>query len=149
MKGIQVRPGFDPLRFRPLFYAAAGWNLVAAGVALAAPAFHAEAFFGSGAALASPEAALNSRIMWVSIGLLGFGYWLVARNPRKNHGLVLVAAMGKTCVAALWIAAFAQNTVGSLALAGAVGDLAFAGLFFRFLVAAQRAPDPGGVQSLG
>jgi len=41
------------------------------------------------------------------------------------------------------------DTTGSLALAGAVGDLAFAGLFFRFLVAARRAPDPGGGQTLG
>ena len=56
--------------------------------------------------------------------------------------------MGKTCVAALWIAAFAQNTVGFLALAGAVGDLAFAGLFFRFLVAARRARDQGGARTL-
>jgi len=130
---------FDPLRYRPLFYAAAGWNVIAARVALAAPVFHAEAFFVLEGALASPEAALNTRIMWVTVGLLGFGYWLVARDPRKNHGLVLVAALGKTCVALLWIAAFAQGTVGLLGLAGALGDLVFAALFFRFLLAFRTA----------
>ena len=143
MNETRTQPDFDPLRSRPLFYTAAAWNLVAAGVALAAPTFHAEIFFVSGAALASPEAALNTRIMWVSVGLLGFGYWLVARDPRKNHGLVLVAALGKTCVAFLWIAAFAQNTVGILALVGALGDLVFAALFLRFLVAARRLHTSG------
>ena len=63
----------------------------------------------------------------------------VARDPRKNHGLVLVAALGKTCVALLWIAAFAQGTVGLLGLAGALGDLVFAALFFRFLLAFRTA----------
>lgn len=133
---------FDPARFRPLFYVAALWNLAAAGVALWDPAYHARVFFGSDQGLASPEAAMNTQILWVSIAFFGIGYWIVARDPSKNHGLVLIAALGKTYTAILWLSSFLMGTVTSFALLGAAGDLIFAGFFAYFLLRTHGSNDP-------
>jgi len=127
---------FDPTRFRPLFYIAALWNLAAAGVALWAPAYHARVFFGSDRGLASPDAAMNTNILWVSVALFGIGYWLVARDPNKNHGLILIAALGKAYTAILWFSGFLFGTVTSFALLGAAGDIIFATFFAYFLLQA-------------
>ena len=129
---------FDPRRFATLFYLAAFWNLSAATVALFAPEYHAQSFFGSSASLSDPISALDTQIMWVSVAFFGVGYWIVARDPGKNHGLVLVAALGKTFVGIRWFVAYVEGLVTPLALVGAIGDLIFAGLFAYFLVAARR-----------
>ncbi|MDE0886095.1 MAG: hypothetical protein OSB70_11240 [Myxococcota bacterium] len=134
-----TQSAFDPVRYRPLFYLAAAWNLVAAGVALGFPGFHSQTFFADPGALATPAAVLNTRIAWLTVGFFGVGYWIVARDPRKNHALILIAALGKTSVGFLWLAAYQAQTVGLLALAGALGDLVFAGCFGLFLLRA-RAP---------
>ena len=136
---------FDPTRFRPLFYVAALWNLAAAGVALCAPAYHARVFFGSDQGLASPGAAMNTQILWVSVAFFGVGYWLVARDPSKNHGLVLIATLGKTSTAILWFAGFLMGTVTSFALLGAAGDLIFAAFFAYFLLRAHTSANQLGV----
>ena len=133
---------FDPTRFRALFYIAALWNLAAAGVALAAPSYQAEIFFGSDQMLADPAAALNTRIVWVSVAFFGVGYWIVARNPSKNHALILIAALGKAYVAFLWFSAFLLGTVTSFALLGAGGDFIFSALFAYFLLRAQTSSRP-------
>ena len=130
---------FDPTRFRVLFYVAALWNLAAASVALWAPAYHARVFFGSDQGLASPDAAMNTQILWVSVAFFGVGYWLVARDPSKNHGLVLIATLGKTYTAILWFGGFLLGTVTSFALLGAAGDLIFAAFFAYFLFRAHTS----------
>lgn len=130
---------FHPERFRPLFYIAALWNLAAAGVALGAPDYHAEIFFGSDQVLANPAAAMNTQIVWISVAFFGIGYWIVARDPSKNHALILIAALGKACVAFLWFSGFLLGTVTSFALLGAAGDLIFATLFAHFLLRAYSS----------
>lgn len=128
---------FDARRFSGLFYAAAAWNFSAAAVALAAPEFHAQAFFGSSDSLSAPGARINHQVVWISIAFFGVGYLMVAREPRKNHGLVLIAAMGKASVGILWIHGYLAHAASALLLVGAVGDLIFAGLFAYFLIRAR------------
>ena len=130
---------FHPARFRALFYLAALWNLAAAGVALGAPDYHAEIFFGSEQVLANPAAAMNTQIVWISVAFFGMGYWIVARDPSKNHALILIAALGKGYVAFLWFSGFLLGTVTSFALLGAAGDFIFATLFAYFLLRAYAS----------
>jgi hypothetical protein len=135
--GFERMKSFDPRRFRGLFYAAAAWNFSAAAVALAAPEFHAQMFFGSADSLEAAGGSINHQIVWISIAFFGLGYLLVARDPRKNHALVLIAAMGKASVGILWVDGYLNHAVSALVLAGAVGDLIFAGLFANFLIRAR------------
>ena len=134
-----TQSAFDPVRYSALFYLAAAWNLIAAGLALGLPDFHTQAFFLDPSALSTPAAVLNTRIVWVTVGFFGLGYWIVARDPRKNHAVILIAALGKASVGFLWLAAYQAQTVGLLALAGALGDLVFAGCFGLFLLRARAA----------
>ncbi len=131
---------FDPIRFRPLFIVAAIWNLAAASVALIAPSFHTETFFGPGTTLDDPVAFLNTQMVWVTVGLFGIGYWIVARDPRKNHGIVLLAILGKVYVSVAWCWAWTADIVAPFALAGATGDLLFAAAFAFFLLKARVVP---------
>jgi len=130
---------FDPARYRLLFYLAAAWNLSAATIALGFPDFHTQSFFTEPGAIATPAALLNSRIVWLTVARFGVGYFIVARDPSRNHALVLVAALGKAGVALLWFDGYLTQTVGPLALAGSAGDLAFAGCFGLFLFRARGA----------
>ena len=131
---------FDPGRYRSLFYLAGAWNLSAAAVALGFPEFHAQMLYGQSESLSSPAAVINARIVWLSVAFFGVGYLIVARDPSKNHGLVLIAALGKASVGALWLWGYRAHEVAGLGLAGAIGDLAFAGLFAAFLLRARSTP---------
>jgi hypothetical protein len=128
----------DHPRIRWLFIVAAIWNLSAAGIALAFPDFHAESFYRAGTDLTGHVARMNTQAFWVSVLLFGAGYLVVARDPHKNHGLVFLAAVGKTYVFAIWTIGWFQSEVTVLALAGAIGDLAFAAVFAWFLVRVRR-----------
>ena len=128
-------------KYRLLFYVAAFWNISAAAVALLAPEYHAQTFFGSPASALDPVSAVDTQIFWVSVLFFGVGYWIVARDPTKNHGLVLIAALGKAFVGVRWIIAYADGIVLPFALVGAIGDIIFAGLFAVFL-SRVRSPHP-------
>ncbi len=129
----------DPNRYRLLFYVAAFWNISAGVVALVAPEYHAQTFFGSAESALDPVSVIDTQVFWVSVLLFGVGYWIVARDPSKNHGLVFIAAAGKASVGARWIWAYTQGIVTPFALVGATGDLVFAALFVLFLVRVQGA----------
>ena len=134
-----MRPTFQPDRYRMLFYVAAFWNISAALVALIAPEYHAETFFGAADSAADPVSAVDTQIFWVSVLFFGVGYWIVGRDPSKNHGLVFIAALGKAFVGLRWIWAYTQGVVTSFALLGATGDLVFAVLFGLFLYRARSS----------
>ncbi len=123
----------DLSAWKPLFYVAAAYNIAAAAVALIAPRFHTESFFGPDAVIEGSVAFVNTQAFWVSVLLFGVGYWMVARDPSKNHGIVLLAAIGKTYVFAIWAWHYAQGSMTAFALFGGVGDLVFAGIFAVFL----------------
>lgn len=111
-------------------------------MALALPDYHAASFYGSGVEIHGPAGQMNTQAFWVSVLFFGIGYAIVARDPSKNHGLVLVAALGKTYVFVLWTAAWLRSEMTDLALAGAAGDLAFAAAFAWFLLRMRRQVPP-------
>ncbi len=137
----QLETAPDLRAWKPLFYVAATYNIVAAVVALTAPRFHTARFFGPDTAFEGSVALLNTQAFWVSVLLFGVGYWMVARDPSKNHGIVLLAAIGKTYVFAIWAWHYAQGSMTAFALLGGIGDLLFAGIFAVFLWKASAAID--------
>jgi hypothetical protein len=133
----------DLSRWKPLFWLAAAYNGSAAAVALLAPDLHVERFFAPGTALEGPVAHLNLQAFWVSVLLFGVGYAIVARDPRRNHGILFLAALGKTYVFVVFTSHWLEGSMQLLALAGGIGDLVFAGLFAWFLWQADIRPGRG------
>jgi hypothetical protein len=121
-------------QFALVLYIAAAWNLVGATLTLADMPKHLALFFGPGTVLDTPVALINTYGFWGSVVLFGIGYLVVARRPRENHGIVLLAVLGKIGTFFIWGWAYLQHAVTWLALAGGVGDLIFALIFIRYLV---------------
>jgi hypothetical protein len=131
-------------RFATVLYIAAAWNLVGAALTLADMPKHLEVFFGPGASLNDPVALINTYGFWGSVVLFGIGYLIVARRPRENHGIVLLAVIGKIGTFVIWGWAWLHAEVTALALAGGIGDLAFAAVFIRYLWIFHAGRDANG-----
>ncbi|MDP6978152.1 MAG: hypothetical protein QF570_06050 [Myxococcota bacterium] len=129
--------GLDLQRWKALFWVAAFYNFSAATVALVAPEFHVARFFAPGTSFESPVAHIYTQAFWVSVFSFGMGYAIVARNPDRNHGILFLAALGKTYVCFAFARAWLEGSMGVLALVGGIGDLAFAVAFVWFLWSAN------------
>ncbi len=102
-------------------------------MALLTPRFHVTQFFGPTTGFEGPVAHLYTQAFWVSVLLFGVGYAIVARNPNRNHGILLLAAFGKTYVFVVFARGWLTDSMSTLALVGGIGDLAFATTFVWFL----------------
>ena len=78
-------------RFKPLFYAAAIYNVVWGIVVVLFPNLYFDLI-----GMARP----NHPAIWQSVGMMvavyGPGYWLIARNPERYAPLVWIGLLGKT-----------------------------------------------------
>ena len=79
------------------------------------------------------------QIALLAIGAFGAGYWLVARNPEQNRGLVQIGLASKLGVVAIIAGHFLYGSANARTLLLASGDVAFA-LAFVFFLAPRRAP---------
>lgn len=122
--------------WRRVFLLAALWNFCGAGVAFWDLEANARRFYLAPEAAIHPVLMVNLTILWWTVLTFGLGYLLVAWNPRKNHGLVAIAMLGKLVVGYLWVKGYWAGLVSEIALAGGVGDIVFAVVFALFL--AQR-----------
>ncbi len=120
-------------RWKPFFWIAAAYNCSAAAVALLAPEFHVEQFFAPGTVFEGPVAHVYTQAFWVSVLSFGLGYAIVARDPGRNHGILLLAAFGKTYVFFAFVGAWLAGSMRTFALVGGIGDLIFAAGFVWFL----------------
>ncbi len=124
-------------RFQALFLLAAAWNLAGAIMGLV--------FLEPLSKLAWPEAALLNdpistqftMMVFGLIGVLAIGYLLVAFDPSRNRGLVLVAAIGKPVVLAFGIY-FSWSTGTSWLLVPAAGVVFFTLSFWWYLVSTRE-----------
>ena len=119
------------------FVLAALWNFLGAGIAFWDLERHASQFYLTPAVAQHPVLFLNLKIVWWTVVFFGIGYLLVAYNPDKNHGVILLAIMGKTSVGILWIKGYWTGLVSEIGFLGGVGDLVFALVFVLFLAAAR------------
>jgi len=120
-------------RYRLLFVAAAFWNIAAVIGALGRPAYHRSLFFAKSIQEPGFIGHLNTVGFWGSVLVFGIGYAIVAMDPRKNHGIIWMAIIGKLFVAVWWAWYFFQGKLTSFALTGAIGDAVFAFIFLGFL----------------
>ena len=73
------------------------------------------------------------RSLWIIVLLFGVGYFIVARNPEKNHAMLLVGGIGKLIFAIHVILAFLDDKVTGMALTAGIADLVWVAVFVVFL----------------
>lgn len=116
-----------------IFLGAAVWNFVGSLRGLYDIKDNAETFYLSNPSSVTPVLITNLYILWWSVFAFGIGYLIVAANPLKNHGLVLIAILGKSFVGVMWIQGYFTGEVGQMALLGGIGDILFSFVFAFFL----------------
>jgi len=59
---------------------------------------------------------------WSFIAAMGFGYWVAAKNPTQQTGLILAGGIGKLLAAATWIEMLIHGYGTPLMIAGIFTD---------------------------
>ena len=73
------------------------------------------------------------RSLWIVVLLFGIGYLLVAFNPSKNHGILVIGGIGKLIFALHLLWAYGSHSFSSMALMTGVMDLVWVIIFSIFL----------------
>lgn len=126
-------PEHQMKRWKYLFYFAACYNLSAAIPALLSYSLNLKTFFDRNSV---PEEFLTYFFylgFWFSVLLFGIGYWLVAQNPHKNHGIIFLAIIGKLGVGVIFSWTYYMGIATLLLAIGGLGDIGFALAFIYFL----------------
>ena len=119
--------------WRLLFLLAALWNFCGGAIAFWDLEANAREFYLTPEGAVHPVLILNLTIVWWTVLTFGLGYLLVAWNPKKNHGILGIAILGKIAVGFLWIKGYFAGSVSEMALVGGAGDVVFAAMFSVFL----------------
>lgn len=121
--------------WRAIFWIAAAFNFAAGLPPLLTPESDAAGFGYA----QDPQTHIVVRLMGLLIAMFGVGYVLVALNPAKNHGIVLMGAIGKLGVVILVAEAYSRGLVPQTAALMTMGDLVFVALFGWFLTSRRAA----------
>jgi len=81
-----------------------------------------------------------NRAFWESVLVFGIGYLIIAYDPGKNLGLVIMGIIGKVIVAVTWLILFLRKKAKGSALFAAIGDSIFTIFFIVYLIGGVRTP---------
>ncbi len=123
--------------FRTLFVAAALWNLTGAIFGYFNTAFTFENFFGR--ELADPLIYAIYKGAWGTTFVYFFGYLIVARDPLKHTGIVIVGGIGKVGFALSLLQLYLTSLAKPVVLLVVVGDSIFMVFFFYYFFRLYRA----------
>lgn len=116
---------------------AALWNLTGAGFGYFNTAFTFENFFGR--ELTDPLFYAIYKGAWGTTFVYFFGYLIVARNPVKHTGIVIVGGIGKVGFAISLLQLYFANIAQPVVLIVVVGDLIFMLFFFYYFYRVYQA----------
>ncbi|MBU2552699.1 MAG: hypothetical protein KKB20_30075 [Proteobacteria bacterium] len=129
---------WDYQTWRVVFLIAALMNFVGAAGALWRPAQNIKLMYGLEN---SPDLLLFlNRWLWWIVLLFGIGYLLIAWEPARFPGIVIMGAVGKALFAANWIYLRAHGRATNLVLFPSAWDTVFALLFLIYLIGGPRLP---------
>jgi hypothetical protein len=122
--------------FRIVFVMAALWNLAGGipGYFDSANMFHR--LFDK--ELTDPLMTAIYKGSWGTTFLYFFGYLLVAYNPVRHTGIVILGTIGKMFFAAGLLKAYLSGMTTSFALVVLAGDFIFTALFIAYLISMAR-----------
>jgi hypothetical protein len=120
------------LSFRVLFVVAALWNFAGSlpGLLDSAGMFARE----FGRELTDPVMIAVYRGAWCTSLLYGFGFLMVAHNPARHSGVVLMGGLGKALFALNLAYMHSNGWTSDFALVVIVGDIIFCALFVVYLM---------------
>lgn len=125
------------LRFlRILFIVSAIWNFAGALPGLMDTAGMFEREFGRD--LTDPVMVAVYRGAWGTAFLYGFGFLLVAINPVRHTGIVLMGGTGKALFALNLLFMYLNGWTSPFAIVVIVGDIVFLGLFAAYFILLKR-----------
>jgi hypothetical protein len=132
-------PGRELTFFRIVFVFAALWNLAGGlpGYFDSANMFHR--LFDRD--LTDPLMMAIYKGSWGTTFLYFFGYLLVAYNPVRHTGVVILGTIGKVFFAAGLLKAYLSGMTTSFALVVITGDFIFTALFVAYLIKMKRRPE--------
>jgi len=73
------------------------------------------------------------RSLWITVLVFGFGFFIVALNPAKHIGIVIMGLLGKLLFASNVLIQYSSEKVSQVAMTAAVIDLIFVLLFGIFI----------------
>lgn len=126
--------------FRVLFIVSAVWNFAGAVPGLMDTAGMFEREFGR--ALTDTVMIAVYRGAWGTAFLYGFGFLLVAANPIRHTGIVLMGGMGKALFAANLLVMHLNGWTSPFAIVVILGDIVFLILFIAYFAALKRQGHP-------
>ncbi len=120
----------DFMFFRTLFLVAALWNFAGALPGL----FDSSGMFARefGRDLTDPVLIAVYRGAWGTAFLYGFGFLMVAYNPLRHTGIVLMGGVGKALFALNLLYMFNQGWTSDFAIVVIGGDILFIALFVLY-----------------
>lgn len=73
------------------------------------------------------------RSLWITVFVFGIGFLIVALNPAKHIGIVIMGLLGKLLFAINVLIKFSDEKVSQMAMSAAILDLIFVLLFGIFI----------------
>lgn len=73
------------------------------------------------------------RSLWITVLVFGIGFFIVALNPAKHIGIVIMGLLGKLLFASNVLIQYSNEKVSQMAMTAAVIDLIFVLLFGIFI----------------
>jgi hypothetical protein len=120
-----------------LFLMAALWNLIGVGFGYFNSAYTFQLFFGR--ELSDPLIYGIYQGAWGTTFVYFFGYLIVAYNPIKHPGIVIVGGIGKFGYAASLLKLYLSGIANPVVLVVVVGDSIFLLFFFYYFVQLRMA----------
>lgn len=122
--------------YAKLFVIAALWNFAGAlpGLIDSAGMFARE----FGRELADPVMVVVYRGAWGTALLYGFGFLMVARNPERHTGVVLMGGLGKAFFALHLLYMYLNGWTSEFALVVIGGDVVFVAMFVAYFMSVRR-----------
>ena len=127
--------------WRIFFAISAIWNFCGAIPALLFPETNLHQFYGI--VTNDYYTIFLNRGLWLAVLLFGIGYAIVAYDPGRNLGIIIMGIMGKITVAIHWFYLFGIDKATGYAVFGATGDSLFTVFFIIYLVQGPRARENG------
>ncbi|MEO9476733.1 MAG: hypothetical protein ABJG41_14420 [Cyclobacteriaceae bacterium] len=126
--------------FRVLFIVSAIWNLVGAIFGYFNTAYTFNGFFNR--ELTDPLYYAIYQGAWGTTLVYFIGYSIVAYNPLKHTGIVIVGGIGKIGFAITLLKFYMADIAGPIVFIVIVGDLIFGALFLYYFIRLFKTKQP-------
>lgn len=130
--------GWSYRSWRIFFLVSALWNLSGSLPALAFPELNLELFYGITGA--DYYMVFLNRALWWAVLIFGIGYLIIAHDPGKNLGIVIMGIIGKTVIAVHWFYLYGIGRAEIFPVIAGAGDSTFTVFFVIYLWRGPRSP---------